>query len=253
MKRSLLSGLSRYVLALCLLLVLWQIASVFCTNEIIPDPVDTLKRFILLQGDTLYLSHLLISSTRLSSALLLGTVIAYPLGLLLGLSKKADALGAPLLFITYPFPKIVLLPVFFLLLGLGDSSRIALIALSSGYQILLLMRAKTKALDPVYLKVMRSMGARRFDMWRYVLWPATLPDLLTAVRIASGTAVAVLFLAESFATDCGLGFLIMDAWGMGDNETMFCAILGISFLGLGFYTLLWYAEKIFCPWFLAKH
>ncbi|MCI6797616.1 MAG: ABC transporter permease subunit [Succinatimonas sp.] len=201
----------------------------------------------------MFSSHLLISTLRLSSGLLLGTVIAYPLGLLLGLSKKADALGAPLLFITYPFPKIVLLPVFFLLLGLGDSSRIALIALSSGYQILLLMRAKTKALDPIYLKVMRSMKAGPLAVWRYVLWPAMLPDLLTAVRIASGTAVAVLFLAESFATDSGLGFLIMDAWGIGDNETMFCAILGISLLALSLYTLLWVAEKILCPWFLTKN
>ena len=253
MKRSLLFGLLRYLVAIFLLLILWQLASFVCTEEIIPTPENTLKQFAALQSDPMFSSHLLISTLRLSSGLLLGTVIAYPLGLLLGLSKKADALGAPLLFITYPFPKIVLLPVFFLLLGLGDSSRIALIALSSGYQILLLMRAKTKALDPIYLKVMRSMKAGPLAVWRYVLWPAMLPDLLTAVRIASGTAVAVLFLAESFATDSGLGFLIMDAWGIGDNETMFCAILGISLLALSVYTLLWVAEKILCPWFLTKN
>lgn len=253
MKRSLLFGLLRYLVAIFLLLILWQLASFVCTEEIIPTPENTLKQFTALQSDPMFSSHLLISTLRLSSGLLLGTVIAYPLGLLLGLSKKADALGAPLLFITYPFPKIVLLPVFFLLLGLGDSSRIALIALSSGYQILLLMRAKTKALDPIYLKVMRSMKAGPLAVWRYVLWPAMLPDLLTAVRIASGTAVAVLFLAESFATDSGLGFLIMDAWGIGDNETMFCAILGISLLALSLYTLLWVAEKILCPWFLTKN
>ena len=78
--------------------------------------------------------------------------------------------------------------------------------------------------------------------------PAALPGLFTSLKVAVGTAVAVLFLAESFATRSGLGFRIMDAWGRGDAPEMFVGILGMSLLGLALYALCCLGERVFCPW-----
>ena len=78
--------------------------------------------------------------------------------------------------------------------------------------MIVIVRAAALSLDPVYETAITCMGAGRWDRIRYVYLPAALPAFLTSLKVACGTAVAVLFLAESFATTTGLGFLIMDAW-----------------------------------------
>ncbi len=249
---NLISKLFPFALAIMLLMLIWQLLSSAFGSDIVPAPVTTFKLFIAELADPIFLNHIKESLKRLLFATVLASLISYPLGLWLGLCKKADALGAPLLYLTYPLPKIVLLPVFFLLLGLGDLSRITLIALTGGYQIVMIVRAAAKRLDTVYAENMRFMGASFFKRLIHVYIEGTLPNFLTALRVASGTMVAVLFLAESFATDSGLGFLIMDAWGIGDTTLMFCAILGISLLGALFYIAIYLLEYYLCPWSIAR-
>ena len=112
----------------------------------------------------------------------------------------------------------------------------------------MILRATAQALDPSYLQAFLSMGGTKREAVRHVYLPALLPSLFTSLKVASGTAMAVLFLAESFATTSGLGYLIMDAWGMGDVEGMFVDILAMSLLGLFFYLALGILERIFVPW-----
>lgn len=195
--------------------------------------------------------HILVSLWRLTLGLVAAVAVAFPLGLLLGHCRAADLAGSPLLFITYPLPKIVLLPVFFTLVGLGDASRVLLIALTTGYQVLVIIRAGALSIDPSWVKAFRSMGGTTAEAVRHLYVPAALPALFTSLKVASGTAVAVLFLAESFATTSGLGYLIMDAWGMGDVLFMFNAILGMSLLGLVIYGVIGLLERVCCPWLFA--
>lgn len=242
------SHVLRYVVATLLLLFLWELGALFLGEMILPQPISAVVSFgkSLVSPD--FLHHAGASALRLSEAILLAILTGFPLGLLLGHSHKADWLGAPLVFITLPLPKIVLLPVFFTLFGLGDLSRVLLIALATGFQILVVVRESALALDPAYELAMRSMGATRFERFYHVWLPAAMPALFTGLKAASGTAMAVLFLAESFATEAGLGWLIMDAWGMGDVEGMFVGILGISVLGLLLYALIGIAERLCCAW-----
>ena len=131
-----------------------------------------------------------------------------------------------------------------------------LLALTTGYQILVIVRGTALGLDPSCRKVFRSLtgaaaGSGRgmlLQALRHVYVPAALPGLFTSLKVAGGTAVAVLFLAESFATRSGLGFRIMDAWGRGETPEMFVGILGMSLLGLAVYALCCLAERVFCPW-----
>ena len=247
-QKSALTLLLRYTLAFLLIGLLWEAASRAAGESLLPSPVTTALLFFQSLSDPVYIGHLVVSLKRLNYGLTAGAVPALFLRLLLGHLKKADWLGAPLVYTTFPLPKIVLLPVFFLFLGLGDASRVLLIALTTGYQMIVIVRAAALSLDPVYETAITCMGAGRWDRIRYVYLPAALPSFLTSLKVACGTAVAVLFLAESFATTTGLGFLIMDAWGVGDTLAMFNGILGMSVIGLLLYAAVWLSEVVLTPW-----
>lgn len=240
--------LIRYAAAFCIIGLLWEAASRAAGEALLPSPADTALYFLASLSDPAYLAHMAVSLKRLVLGLTAGAVPALLLGLLLGHLKKADWIGAPLVYTTFPLPKIVLLPVFFLFLGLGDASRVLLIGLTTGYQMIVIVRAAALSLDPVYETAITCMGASRWDRIRYVYLPAALPAFLTSLKVACGTAVAVLFLAESFATTTGLGFLIMDAWGVGDTLAMFNGILGMSVIGLLLYVAVWLCEIVLTPW-----
>lgn len=240
--------LFRYLTAFVIIGLLWQCASKYAGESLLPSPVTTTVLFAQSLTQPEYLVHVATSLKRLIFGLTAGAIPALVLGLLLGHLKKADWIGAPLVYTTFPLPKIVLLPVFFLFLGLGDVSRVLLIALTTGYQMIVIVRAAALSLDPVYETAITCMGANRLARIRYVYLPAALPSFLTSLKVACGTAVAVLFLAESFATTSGLGFLIMDAWGVGDTLSMFNGILGMSAIGLLLYAAVWLSEVILTPW-----
>lgn len=244
--------LLRYLLSFLALGGLWHAGALCLGPNLLPDPVATLAAFALALTTGEFWMHIGLSLYRLIGGLALGLATALPLGLWLGHSRRADRWVSPSLFITYPMPKIVLLPVFFTLVGLGDASRVLLIALTTGYQMCVIIREQALAIDPAYLKAFTSMGGTHRQAWRHVFLPAALPSVFTGLKVASGTAVAVLFLAESFATTTGLGYLIMDAWGMGDVLGMFVGILGMSFLGLLLYAGVDLAERCCCPWLRCR-
>lgn len=240
--------LRRYAVALLMLLALWHAGSLALGVFLLPSPVEVLSFFGKALGTAVFWEHAAISLWRVVSALCLAWVVAFPLGLLLGYVRSVDNVLSPLVFLTYPLPKVVLLPVFLTLFGLGDLPKILLIALTTGYQILVVTRASTAGLDKKYIDSFRTLGGTPMQTVRHVLIPSALPDAITALKVASGTAVAVLFMAESFATRRGLGFLIMDAWGRGDQPEMFSGILAISLMGVLLYELCNALERRCCSW-----
>ena len=240
--------LLRYIVAFLAILLLWQAGAWALGPYLLPAPLDVLHTWgqAMLGPDMPV--HIKSSALRVVSAMALAFVTAFPLGILLGCRKRIDRYLSPMVFLTYPLPKIVLLPVFLTLFGLGDMPKILLIALTCGYQILVVTRDGIRRLDARYFEAFRTLGGTPAQLVRHVLVPAALPSAMTALKVSSGTAVAVLFMAESFATQKGLGFLIMDAWGRGDQLEMFCGILSMSLLGLAVYESCHIAEKIFCRW-----
>lgn len=243
----------RFGAAALLFFLLWLAGSRALGPELLPDPVTTTLAFGTALSDPDFLHHAALSLGRLAGGLGAAVLVSFPLGLLMGHVRALDWIAAPVTFLTYPIPKIVLLPVFFTLVGLGDASRLLLIGLTTGYQILVIVREGALALDPALEKAFRSMGGNTRQLVRHVWLPAALPSLFTSLKVASGTAMAVLFLAESFATDAGLGWLIMDAWGMGDVLRMFVGILGMSLLGVLLYGAVAACERVACRWMFVRH
>jgi ABC-type nitrate/sulfonate/bicarbonate transport system permease component len=233
-------------------LVVWELLSWAIGRPVFPPPHRVLAAFGgAILGDLG--RHLLISAWRVTAAIVLAVVTAVPLGIGLGQISALNRLFAPLIYIVHPIPKIVFLPVLLVLLGSGDVSKILLIALILFFQILVVVRDAAAELRPELISSVYSLGAGRRALYRYVYFPAAIPAVLTALRVSVGTAVAVLFIAESFATTSGLGYyIIIEAWGALRYPEMFSGVLAMSLLGLGLYFGIDALDRRLCPWREAR-
>ena len=216
-------------------LVLWQVLAWIVDRPILPSPVIVVPLFIQSFPGELGL-HFMASTGRVLAAIALATLFAAPLGLILGQMPRLDRIFSPLIAITYPIPKIVLLPVIYVLMGITDLSKIILIALIIFFQILVVVRDEAANLRPELILSVRSLCAGRRALFKYVYLPASLPAVLTALRISIGTAIAVLFIAEQSLTTYGLGYyIVVETYQVLRYAEMFTGILAMGILGVALY------------------
>lgn len=240
------------LVAALLLLLIWEIAALIVNREILPAPTAVLAAFAVQLPRSLGW-HFLVSTWRVVASIAISVVLATPAGLVLGQYPQADRFFAPLIYLTYPIPKIVLLPIVLLFLGIGDASKIFIIFLILFFQVLVVVRDQAAALRPELLYSVRSLGAGRRALLRFVYVPSTLPAVLTAIRLSIGTAVAVLFFTESFATNAGLGYyVIVDTFQRLAYPEMYAGVVAMSLLGLVLYFVVDYLEHTLCPYLFAK-
>lgn len=235
------------IIAGVFLLLLWQGAANMMANNLLPTPGKSFQALLRLLDKDLG-HHFWVSTYRVLASTILSLAIGLPLGLYLGREPKADRFAAPLIYITYPIPKIVFLPVILLVFGIGDLSKIFLITLIVFFQITVTARDAARSVPPQDIFSMQSLGANRWQIYRHVIIPACLPEVLTSLRISMGTAIAVLFFAESFATTEGLGYFIMDAWSRAASDEMFAGIIAMGLLGLILFLVVDLLEFYLCRW-----
>ncbi len=213
----------------------WQILAWIIARPIMPSPLQVLPLFVTALPGELGL-HFLASTGRVLSAIILAVLTAAPIGLGLGQMPKLDRIFAPLIAIIYPIPKIVFLPVIYVLMGITDISKIFLIYLIIFFQILVVVRDEAANLRPELILSVRSLCAGRRALFRYVYIPASLSAVLTAVRVSVGTAIAVLFIAEQSLTTYGLGYyIVVETYQVLLYPEMFTGILAMSMLGVALY------------------
>lgn len=226
-----------------MLFTLWQIFAMLLNRPILPSPVTVVPLFLseLFTGDLGF--HFLASAGRVVAAVVLATVTAAPLGLALGQLPALDRIFGPLIAITYPIPKIVFLPVIYVIMGISDFSKVFLIAIIIFFQILVVVRDEAAGLRKELILSIKSLGAGRKALFKYVYFPASIPAVLTALRISVGTAVAVLFIAEQSLTNYGLGyFIVIETYQVLLYPEMYAGIMGMALLGLLLYAMIYYIE-----------
>ena len=239
--------LGGYAAAVVILLAGWALLAWAIDSPALPGPLAAFGDFFTALGEGL-VEAFVVSAARVFVAIGIALLFAVPLGLAVGRSPRADAVFAPLVFLTYPIPKIVFLPVLLVLLGTGEVSKVVLIAIIVFFQILVTARDAAKSIPEASVLSVRSLGAGVAQVYRHVVVPASLPAVFTALRIAAGTAVAVLFISETVAGTSGLGFYIMDAWGRIDYGDMFAGIIAMGLLGILLYEVIEFAEGRLCRW-----
>lgn len=236
------------LLAILALIAIWQLFSWIINRPILPSPIVVGQVFIIeLQAGLI--GHFLASLRRVLASTALAILIAAPLGLILGQSKRLNQMISPVIYLIYPIPKVVLVPIILLILGIGDLPKIAIIFLILFFQILVLVRDQAAGLRPELIQSVRSIGAGRRALFRFVYIPASLPAVLTALRQSIGTAVAVLYIAELFATQQGLGYYIfLNGSTLFNYPAMYVGVVAMSILGLGLYFSVDWLESRFCNW-----
>ena len=240
------------LLATLALLLVWQLLAWLLHLDVLPGPLVVLR--ILIREIPRGLGrHFLVSAWRVVASIVLATALAVPAGLVLGQSRRLNRLFSPVIYVLHPIPKIVFLPIILLFLGIGDTSKVFIIFLILFFPILVVVRDQAGTLRPELIYSVRSLGAGRRALFRFVYLPATVPAALTALRVSIGTAVAVLFFAESFATTSGLGYyIIVESWGRLAYPEMYAGVMAMSLLGLLLYIAADQLERRLAPWMFTN-
>ncbi|MFW6104768.1 MAG: ABC transporter permease [Candidatus Bipolaricaulota bacterium] len=245
--------LVRYGISFGAMLLLWWLASIAVDfllsgpqSSILPDPVSAFSTLINHWG--IIWPNFARSALRLVLSLLAAISIGAIVGLIVGFEDEISRFVSPILYLIYPVPKIVFLPVILILLGLGDFSRIIFIFLVAVFQVTISARDAAKNISPDWVKAVRSSGGDKLQIYRHVVIPATLPSVLSSARISIGLGIAALYLAELSYTNQGLGYYIENSWKVFAYSDVFAGILAFAILGLGLYLLIEVLERTLCRW-----
>lgn len=239
--------LPRPLLGLASLLLLWLLLSAAIGPRLLPWPWQVAAAFVAHLWPTLLL-HILASLLRTLAGVGLAVAAGAPLGIWMGTSPRWDRVLAPLAYLLYPIPKVALLPLLLVILGLGEGSKLLLMFLILFFQVLVASRDAVRGIERQYVFSLASLAPTPWQQFRYLYVPYALPGILGAVRVGTGTALAVLFFAENYGTRWGIGYYIMDRWMRFMYPEMFAGIVGLALLGLGLFRALDWLERTLCPW-----
>ncbi|MBB5953907.1 NitT/TauT family transport system permease protein [Saccharothrix tamanrassetensis] len=188
------------------------------------------------------------SLTRSLSGFGLAVAIAVPSGLLIGWYRPLADLLNPLLELFRNTAALALLPVFVLLLGIGETSKVAIVCYACTWPILLNTISAVRDVDPTLLRLARSMDLPPHRLFRKVILPAAVPTVFTGIRIAGAVSILVLVAAEMVGAKAGLGFLVSSAQYNFAVPQMYAGIVTISIIGLVFNQALVALERRFTSW-----
>lgn len=240
-----------YILRLLLVFmgmnIIWYVAYVLVNHSMLPSPLGVYLAMGQLGGMELVL-NVGYSLMRVFAGVLLALILGLLVGLLMGRSALWNKLLDPVVYLTYPVPKIALLPVVMLFFGLGETSKILMIMLILLFQIIISVRDGIKAIPASTYDVLTSIGAGKVQKFWHVTLPGALSVILSTIRISLGTAISVLFFTEIYGTEHGMGFFIMDAWLRLDYPQMYAGILLFSLVGFLLFLLVDLLDYRFMKW-----
>ena len=195
-----------------------------------------------LQDDTL------ISMTRLAVGFLVGGIPGLIIGVVMGLNSTLRAMIDPLIAATYPIPKSSILPLALLVLGLGEASKIFMVAIGVFYPIAMNSMAGVREINRVYLDVGHNFKASRLDVFRTIALPGAMPMIMTGVKLGVGMGLVLIAIAEMVGAKSGLGYLIWNAWETFAVDQMYVGLFVIALIGFALTLILNELEKILVPW-----
>ena len=233
-----------------LLLGLWELAvAVGWLNRVFYPPpsevFDTLGRLI---ADGSLFQDVGISMFRIVVGFILGGVPAIIVGVLMGVSPVVRALVQPIASAIYPIPKIALLPLIIVALGTDERSKVVTIAVSVFFLVVLNVAASVLQIDPKYFEVARSFGATRKDLFFTVALPASLPGIMTSIKLGMGFALTLIVGIEFVAANDGLGHLIWSSQEVYAINKMLAGVVAIAVIGWLVTALLDEVEFLLVPW-----
>jgi NitT/TauT family transport system permease protein len=182
--------------------------------------------------------HVFISLRRIFFGFFMGSIPGLILGLIMGWSSRVRIILDPLVSATYPIPKIALLPLIMLIFGIGEMSKIVLIAIGCFFLVLINSMAGVMNINKIYFEVAKNYGASKYKIFTKVVLRGSLPTIFTGLRLALGLSLILVVAAEMVSANKGLGAMIWLAWETLRTEKLYVGIITIAFLGLLFTSFL---------------
>ncbi|WP_433684960.1 ABC transporter permease [Nocardia sp. CA-119907] len=236
--------------AIGLLVAVWEAAPrLGLVDEVFLPPFSTVAQaFVdLVQSGEMW-EHVSTSLTRSATGFSLALLVAIPVGVAIAWYKPVADFLNPILELFRNTAALALLPVFILILGIGETSKIALVVYASFFPILLNTITGVRTVDPLLIKSAVSLGFSPIRLFQKVILPAALPSIFTGVRMAAASSILVLIAAEMVGARAGLGYLITAAQQNFQIPNMYAGILAISLLGLTFNGVLVTLERRLSRW-----
>lgn len=193
-------------------------------------------------------SHTLATLVRTSAGLALGAIPGLLLGLAMGWSSGLRRALDPILAALHPIPKIAILPLLMIFLGIGEASRIAVASVAAFFPMLINTMAGVRAINPIYFEVAQNYGASRYRLFSRVVLPASLPLVFSGLRLAANVTLLVTIAAEIVMADRGLGALVWLSWETMRVELLYATLVVIASLGVALTGGLRLIRRAVVPW-----
>ncbi|MCB0063655.1 MAG: ABC transporter permease [Caldilineaceae bacterium] len=233
-----------------LFLLLWEglVRLGWLDYRFFPPPSTVLTIFGRMIASGELWGHLSISLFRVLAGFVVGALPAVVLGLLMGWFRALYAFFDPIIAATHPVPKIALLPLFLILFGLGETTKIATIAVAVFFLVLITTVNGVRLVEPVLIEAAQSYGAKGWRLFYKVILPATLPAIFTGLRLGLGVALLVIVGAEFVAANKGIGYLIWISWSTLAVNKMYVGLVTIALLGMLTTNGLEWLRRRLMPW-----
>jgi NitT/TauT family transport system permease protein len=212
-----------------LFLLLWDLGVRVSGSDLFPKPIEVAKGIVELAEKGLLLKYIVASLFRVSWGFGAAVLVGVPLGLILGWFRPAFQALNPMIQILRPISPIAWIPVAILWFGVDDTAPVFLIFLASVFPITVSAMAAVQNMQSVYIRAAQNFGLTGFSLFRRVIFPAALPQIITGIRIALGIAWLVVVAAEMIAVNSGLGYLIIDARNAGKRYDL--VVAGMALIG----------------------
>jgi NitT/TauT family transport system permease protein len=230
------------------ILVAWQLASLAGLPDFVLSPVQIATHFVEALGTAELYQDVWASLTRSLPGFALGTLAGAALGLAAGTARWFDQMFSPAVFLTYPVPKIVMLPIFMLWFGIGDLSKVLIIALACFYPVFINAYYGVRQTRTILVWSALNMGATPAQVFRRVVLPSAAPMIFASLRVSLALSFIVMFAAEMINARSGLGHMIRIAENSLRFDLMYVSLLAIAILGYAGDRLVRYSQRRLLAW-----
>ena len=231
------------ILLLVGLLVLWQLMYLVAGDIAITAPLRTFVNAAELVGTDWFTPHFMATTKAFSASYAISAVLGIVIGLWLGAHRLSGEVFEPILAALYSVPKITLYPLMLLIFGLGLSAKIAFGVIHGVIPIAIFTLNAVRNINPVYMRTARVMRLSMLQSAWTVLTPAVLPEIMTGLRVGFSLTLLGVIIGEMFASQHGLGFMIINGINVHDVKTMTAVILLIVLFSAGSNILLLALER----------
>ncbi|MCS7246238.1 MAG: ABC transporter permease [Thermomicrobium sp.] len=238
------------VLSPVALLLLWEVAARagWVDQRFFPAPSAIVRAFWDAVTTGVLLHHLKVTLWRVLLGTVIGGVPAVLLGLAMGLSRWLRLTLDPIIAATYPLPKSALFPLLLLIFGLGEGSKVSMVAIGVFYLAVTNAMEGVLVISPVYFDVAKTFGARRWDVIWTVALPGAMPLVLAGLRLGVGTGLILGVLAEMLGARDGLGYLLWSAWQTFSVSSLWATLFVTAILGFVSVQLVDFLRRVLVPW-----